>query len=279
MQVHSSNISWIALLCVLGSCRNTPSDTVPSSADTIQVEEVSYQAGDSIRYGGDTMPIERTVEYIMGRFEPSTRSDFAVIDTDYADREGLYLRRDAYDAFIAMYQHALQDSIRLIIRSATRNFDYQKGIWERKWTGETTLEAGVKATAFSDPKVRALEILKYSSMPGTSRHHWGTDIDLNAFSNSYFEQGPGLKLFNWLNEHANTYGFCRPYTAKNEGRPSGYEEEKWHWSYWPVSSQLLLEAQEILTDTLINGFLGSDQASEINVVENYVHGINHDCKL
>ncbi|NJK84501.1 MAG: M15 family metallopeptidase [Saprospiraceae bacterium] len=49
------------------------------------------------------------------------------------------------------------------------------------------------AATTPNPQERALKILKYSSMPGTSRHHWGTDIDLNSFSNSYFEQGEGKK--------------------------------------------------------------------------------------
>ena len=43
------------------------------------------------------------------------------------------------------------------------------------------------------------EIMKYSSMPSTSRHHWGTDIDLNSLENSYFEKGEGKKYsIGWL---------------------------------------------------------------------------------
>ena len=25
------------------------------------------------------------------------------------------------------------------------------------------------------------EIIRFSTIPGTSRHHWGTDIDINGF--------------------------------------------------------------------------------------------------
>src|SRR5690625_6663701 len=67
------------------------------------------------------------------------------------------------------------------IRSATRNFEYQKSIWERKWNGESPIENGeILPETTSDPVERALKILRYSSMPGSSRHHWGTDIDLRS---------------------------------------------------------------------------------------------------
>jgi len=115
-------------------------------------------------------------------------------------------------------------------------------------------------------------------MPSTSRHHWGTDIDLNNFNNSYFESGEGLKVFEWLEQHAHEYGFCRPYTAKDSLRPNGYNEEKWHWSYTPLSDKFTDIAAQHLKDNMIQGFLGSQVADELDVVENYVLGINHGCR-
>ena len=49
-------------------------------------------------------------------------------------------------------------------------------------------------------------------MPSTSRHHWGTDIDLNSLNNSYFSSGKGLKEYDWLTTNANHYGFYQVYT-------------------------------------------------------------------
>ena len=115
-------------------------------------------------------------------------------------------------------------------------------------------------------------------MPGTSRHHWGTDIDLNAFNNAWFAEGKGLKLYNWLITHAHEYGFCQPYTKKGQERPDGYNEEKWHWSYTPVSKPLLHEARKTLKNEMIQGFMGSKQAVSIDVVTKYVLGINSNCK-
>ena len=237
-------------------------------ADTIPPVQVSQPPK-------DTLQSIMNLDYIMGRFDPSKHPDFVLIDSQYADKPNMYLRKDAYDAFLAMYKHALKDGITLQIRSATRNFYYQKGIWEGKWTGERLIEGGENlAQSTPDPKQRALKILRFSSMPGSSRHHWGTDIDLNNFENSWFAEGKGLDMYKWLQANAPGYGFCQPYS---EGRPHGYFEERWHWSYMPVSTKLTLYAKENLKDSMIEGFLGSETAKEIGIVEKYVLGISEDC--
>ncbi len=49
-------------------------------------------------------------------------------------------------------------------------------------------------------------------MPQASRHHWGTDVDINSVEPEYFESGQGLKEYTWLQENAWKFGFCQPYT-------------------------------------------------------------------
>jgi D-alanyl-D-alanine carboxypeptidase len=106
----------------------------------------------------------------------------------------LYLRKETYEAFLKMHAAAKADGIQLVVRSATRNFNYQKRIWEGKWNGQRKIAGNQNAAkAYPDPVQRALKILEYSSMPGSSRHHWGTDLDLNAFNNEWFEKGIGKK--------------------------------------------------------------------------------------
>ena len=218
-----------------------------------------------------------TIKEVMGQFDPSKHADFVIIDSKYADRDDRLMYSYAYEAFQNMWNAAKSDGVELKIISATRNFDYQKGIWERKWNGQTKVEGRALPEWIPNPLVRAKKILEYSSMPGTSRHHWGTDIDLNAFENSYFEKGKGLQEYEWLRKNAVTYGFCQPYTAKGVKRPTGYNEEKWHWSYIP-SAKIFLERAKELSDSMISGFDGSETAEEISVVENYIFGINHRCK-
>lgn len=216
-------------------------------------------------------------EYILGKFDPATHPSFTKVDPNFADESGYYLHKDAYEAFIEMKAAADRDNIELIIISATRPFTRQKKIWEAKWNGQR-LVGGKKLTeSHPNPLDRALKILEYSSMPGTSRHHWGSDFDLNALENSYFESGRGAKEYQWLISNAPSFGFCQVYTKKGELRPTGYEEEKWHWSYVPLSSKITSVADTLLSNDLIAGFDGAETAVEIDIVKNYILGINPDC--
>ncbi|MCB9282541.1 MAG: M15 family metallopeptidase [Lewinellaceae bacterium] len=218
-----------------------------------------------------------SIDYIMGKFDPAKHPDFTLIPTSYADREGLYLRKDVFEAYKKMHAAAKAEGVNLVIISATRPFKYQKGIWEAKWNGQRLVEGKDLSKTIPDPKQRALKILEYSSMPGTSRHHWGTDFDLNDLEDAYFQSGAGKKVYEWLTAHASAYGFCQVYTPKGADRPEGYNEEKWHWSYVPVASQLTGFASQHLTDEMISGFQGAEAAGSIGVVKKYVLGINPEC--
>ena len=226
---------------------------------------------------GELKDTTHNVRYLMGQFEPSVHPLFQEIDLKYADQRSRLLRKEALEDFISMWEAATKDSIHLKIVSATRNFDYQKEIWEKKWSGHTILSDGTRASDISNVSERARKILLYSAMPGTSRHHWGTDVDLNSFENRWFESGEGLRLYNWLLANAYAYGFCQVYTDKGPKRPFGYEEEKWHWTYMPLSKPLTDYAKKELRDEMITGFNGAEVAYTIEVVEKYVLGIDMEC--
>ena len=254
---------------VLLSCKSegkTPiAQSIVSPADTV---------------AQDTFPrIDVDEKYLMGQFDPATHPDFTELELKHASTKGMYLRKDAYEAFKRMHDAAWEDGIRLVILSATRNFARQKYIWEAKWNGDRKT-TGVKdiKQEYPEPSERALKILEYSSMPGTSRHHWGTDIDLNNLENEYFSFGEGEKLYEWMVENAHKYGYCQVYTPKGPERPHGYNEEKWHWSFIPVAKQLTDQAEEKLTNNKISGFDGDESASMIGVVDKFVLGINKECR-
>ena len=169
--------------------------------------------------------------HLAGQFNPANDPEFQVISARFTPKTRIFLRKEALSAFEAMWNAARNDGIELIILSATRNWTYQRGIWNRKWNGPGYSEF--------EGKARAIEILKYSAMPGSSRHHWGTDIDLNAFENEWFENDPvGKALYAWLQANASHYGYHQVYGDTSNGR-RGYREEKWHWSYLPLADPLL----------------------------------------
>ena len=252
-------------------------DLAPALSDTVSA------AAARLVTEPDTLPLIRSdfdLDYLRGRFDPAAHPDFTAVAERYTDGDGTYyLRKDTYEAFQRMWAAAQAAAVDLRIISATRNFDRQKAIWEAKWTGQRLLEGREKAPeAYPDAKDRALAILRWSSMPGTSRHHWGTDLDLNALNNAHFAAGAGKKTYDWLTAHAADYGFCQPYTEKGPDRPDGYNEEKWHWSYVPVARRLTELARAQLNDARIDGFEGAEAATAIGVVEKYVLGVSGACR-
>ena len=210
-----------------------------------------------------------TRSYLLGQFDPKEDSRFVAVPEAYSAKESTqYLRKEAMQAFCTMAEAAKQDGITLKIVSATRTFFAQKAIWEAKW--------GDAAESYPNTYNRAKYILRYSAMPGTSRHHWGTDIDINSVEPDYFAQDPGKKEYEWLKGHAAAYGFFQPYTAKDAKRPTGYEEELWHWSFATLSNAFTKEYSQTITYDDLQGFRGSDTAKPLKVITNYVLGITHD---
>lgn len=251
-------VIFLLFFALVMGCNADHSSADKQQAQTGQVE------GNTNR---DTLQVDTSVDFVTGQFDFITHDDFVQVDPQYADKE-IYLHKETYKAFKAMADSARADDISLIVISGTRNFDAQKSIWERKWNN---------STAESDLD-KALEILEYSSMPMTSRHHWGTDIDLNDLNNSYFESGQGRREYEWLRAHANDFGFYQPYTEKSLNGRTGYNEEKWHWSYLPLASQYLKFYNRHISNTDITGFKGSEHAKEIDMVNNYVNGISSTIK-
>jgi D-alanyl-D-alanine carboxypeptidase len=213
--------------------------------------------------------------YIAGKFDPAEHPDFVVFKSDTVSGM-MYLRKEVYESFLKMKESAAKDSIKLFIVSATRSFDYQKELWENKWTGFTPVEGKKLSNHIKDPVERAQKILEYSAPPGFSRHHWGTDFDLNSTEPDYFETPDGNKVYQWLKKHASKFGFCQTYTEFSEERPRGFHEEKWHWSYSPVS-EIIWKAQiKNFKDSKIYRFKGSSALQSINLFD-YVFFTN-TCK-
>ena len=88
-------------------------------------------------------------------------------------------------------------------------------------------------------------IVRFSSLPGASRHHWNTEVDVNSTDVVDWQPAPALakpdgKFFGlgqWLGANAAEVGLLQSYSP---GRPAGgYADEPWHFSYAPLSIQLL----------------------------------------
>jgi hypothetical protein len=211
----------------------------------------------------DAAPVPHyTKAELLGEFDPASHPDFDKLRSRYTNRQDAYLREEVYKAFKDMWKAARKDDIDLIVISATRNKAYQTNIWNRKWQ-----KYG------GEQRNRAKQILEYSAMPGTSRHHWGTDFDLNALNNTYFESGQGLKVYQWLSQNAEKFGFFQPYTRANAYRSTGYRMEKWHWSYFPTAQKMQRAYRFLIKPTDLKGFKGSTLAAELDIINEFVLGI------
>lgn len=210
-----------------------------------------------------------TKEFLLGKTHFEKDTNFVQIDSRYTvlRNPNNFIQKRTLEAFLKMREAALADGVRLTATSASRNFWVQRYIWEQKWkkSGEA---AGV---------ARARNILRYNSMCGTSRHHWGTDLDFNSPKLSYWSTPDGIKTYKWLCENAHKFGFYQPYTAKGAPgsglRETGYNEEKWHWSYFPLANLYMKAYRELITEKDLCGFLGEKYVTDLNIIEEYVFGV------
>lgn len=206
-----------------------------------------------------------STEELLGKLEPSRHPDFVRVPDAFTNRSDAWLRKEVVDAFVRMAQAAERDGIQLKVISATRNFKRQREIWERKWDGLN-----------GEDSTKAKNILMWSSMPGTSRHHWGTDFDLNSLEPSYFESGEGLRIYQWLCANAGTYGFIQPFSPIGDERLSGYQEERWHWSYRPLAEPYLQAYLWLIAYGDLKGFDGWESAEELSVFTHWVEGVKRN---
>tara|TARA_B110000240_G_C13459099_1_gene435871 strand:+ start:592 stop:1320 length:729 start_codon:yes stop_codon:yes gene_type:complete len=169
--------------------------------------------------------------------------------------QGYDLIKEAADAYIKMKVAAAKDGFELKVVSSYRSFDKQLAIWNRKF--EINSKEGM------DPLENIKKITEYSTIPGTSRHHWGTEIDLISaqpkvdgdvlLANLFEGEGPYAALKSWMDANANSYGFFLAYPK--DSLRKGFQYEPWHYSYKPKSKYFL---KNYLTIDLKNIFLSHE---------------------
>ena len=144
---------------------------------------------------------------------------------------------------------ARKDGIEIYIASGYRNFDRQLSIWNDKAAGRRPVfddDQQLVDLSVCSPWEQVQAILRWSALPGTSRHHWGTDIDiydrsavddnyaLQLSAAEYSEGGPFSSMTTWLDNKigcGEAHGFFRPYINNDEG----VAPEPWHLSYAPAA--------------------------------------------
>jgi LAS superfamily LD-carboxypeptidase LdcB len=168
------------------------------------------------------------------------------------------LQPAAVEAFRAMQQAANAAGFDLQPASTFRDFDRQLAIWNGKFCGDRPVldqdSQPIDIMPLSTAE-RCEAILRWSALPGASRHHWGSDLDIYDPSLlpageklrlepwEYQEGGYFYPLNQWLTAHMADFGFYRPFT-EDQG---GVAIEPWHLSYRPLAQ----EAERLLTPALL----------------------------
>ena len=138
-------------------------------------------------------------------------------------------------AFEGMCAAAQEDGQCILAVSGWRSVARQERIWSRKF--HEAFEA------MGESQSALCRVMEYSAPPGWSRHHWGCDIDLVSASlkdgvqleeQDWAEGGACHALSLWLEEHALSYGFIKPYDRQRRG----FKPEPWHWSFAPTALPL-----------------------------------------
>lgn len=157
------------------------------------------------------------------------------------------LHADVVEPFEALAEGAKIAGFDLRIISGYRSFSRQLGIWNAKASGARPVlndESEEICLEELSPLERMHAILRWSALPGASRHHWGTDIDIYdaaAVDDNYQVQltpeetigsGPFAKMHAWLDDALPKTGFYRSY---DEDR-GGTGPERWHLSYAPIAN-------------------------------------------
>lgn len=171
----------------------------------------------------------------------------------------------ALEPLLSLKAAAAETGFDLRILSAFRSFDRQLSIWNRKVAGELAVldSRGERIDiATLSPPALVFAILRWSALPGASRHHWGTDFDVyDAAATPAGHEvelipaeveagGMHAPLHEWLDVRiasGTAFGFYRPYDADR----GGVAPERWHLSYAPLATELAVAlTPQLLRETV-----------------------------
>ena len=182
----------------------------------------------------------------------TTLAAFGLEETGLVEIPGTEYRvqENVLAPFKTLCQKARDAGFEIRVESAYRSFDRQLSIWNRKATGKLKLldANGVPFKELpKDEEVLMRSILLWSALPGGSRHHFGTELDVvdgKSVPEGYEVEltedecdGMFAPFHRWLSEQIekkNSCGFERVFVP---GRGK-IQPERWHISHRPSAVEL-----------------------------------------
>ena len=182
------------------------------------------------------------------------------------------LQPEVFRQFKKMQKEALKSGIKIQIVSGYRSYQRQLYIWNNKYN-KFALEGFT-------PKEIFQKIINYTTIPGTSRHHWGTEMDIIdakvkmplklLVETNYAKNGVYNPLKKWMDANSEKFGFFLVYD--NSINRKGFKYEPWHYSYKKRAKPMFKQFLKLnIIKSIINKNLKGNQLMTFNFVNNYVN--------
>ncbi len=188
-----------------------------------------------------------------------------------------YAQRAVMESFWKLKQKAAQEGWHLILVSGYRSFNHQRHIWNH-------FDSLYKKTDNLADKDRVRAVMSLVSVPGLSRHHWGTELDISEASLrgqlvNVHPDTPNkvVQFYDWMEQNAPIFGFCKVYLGKR----GAVRDEPWHWSYIPFSRvyqkqfMAIKDFHAIMSDKVAN--VGYLMKNFRKILKQEIRSINSDC--
>ncbi len=184
-----------------------------------------------------------------------------------------FLHKDSVKAFQGLQQCALKQGFNLQPASSFRDFQRQQLIWNSKFRGRRKVHDDhgnpLDLSRLSDWQ-KAQAILRWSALPGASRHHWGSEVDvfdpnllpinhqLQLEPWEYAQGGYFFELSEWLQLNIAQFDFALPFTNLLADKQIGHEP--WHISYLPIAQYAM---QQFSPELLLQSWQDEEIAGKV----------------
>ena len=194
--------------------------------------------------------------------------------------EGVEIHKDLHAPLTIWCQKIKNESgAEVKLTSGYRSIERQLQIWNAKVSGKRKIlddfDQVIDPLNLS-PLDLICAILRFSALPGTSRHHWGTDFDIydgvtqkkeevRLVPSEWEKNGPCENLglcINHLIDNDEMMGFYRPYSIDK----GGVSPEPWHFSYAPLAQSFEKKRSK---EQFIHIISGLDILLKSEILENF----------
>ncbi|WP_104023769.1 M15 family metallopeptidase [Vibrio hyugaensis] len=198
-------------------------------------------------------------------------------------QKAFMLHPEVADDLLKMIEAATEAGFKMEIASGFRDFHRQKAIWNGKFSGELPIldsnSQPLNKAELSDEE-KLMAILRWSALPGGSRHHWGCDFDV--YARNLLPQDTTLQLepweyldghqrafYQWLAANLGSFGFFFPYQQDL----GGVAIEPWHISHKVIGQQCLAHLTPALLKTQLTQQNQLDSIAGIEVILNNLDNV------